>query len=317
MTLQIHTNHIECVKCLHEHGVAWNESVTIKAVEDGTMECLQYLLDNAILSDSGAMVAAVRRNRLDAVQGMRAHGVEWNELACTAAAGLGCLQCLQYLLDGGCPCSATAAIQANHLACVTCMHEHGVAWDKTVTLAAAENSMPECLQFLLQPSCPASSSAYVAAIEADSLRCVEVLHSFALPWDETVIAARRSQIIRIFAHSEPGIAPESPNITSCNAKDRLQASEDIAESTALWRQVEQAVEGSYPIAASVAEAIFVADDYQTLHLAVSNGYVFDLPANVLASAPRCGTYMAAHVRKLERSAKRKAAEQLEPNSMKK
>ena len=125
----------DCIRLLHEHGVAWPKDAKSYLMRSGSLACLRYAHE---------------------------HGcVEWDSTdpwILDIAAGRGDLKCLRYACENGCPVNdgtLDAAVRSGDLSCVRYVQEErGVRlWEGRAKTAVYYGQL-ECLRYLHSQGCP-------------------------------------------------------------------------------------------------------------------------------------------------------------------
>lgn len=342
----VHSGSIDCVKYLHQHGCPWGAetlhlwqlrgglNVRMDATFPGQdrLGTFTYAAKNGCTVDPQSFVLAAFHGLTGFVKYLCRKGVVWDAAAVDMAARYNHVACLKYILNHGCPTNSGAyitAIKGNHVDSIQCLHEHGVAWNASISAAAAAQVRPQCLQYLLQHHCPCDVTAYIAAVIAkDGYECVKCLHSHNIPYDVSVLCAaaerNRIRILQFLFQQLQGDLDLS-YVAVCAAAIRNNALECLKCALELQCPLDATLPAlaakcnglpmlTYlhlwrcPWDERTTAAAVSMDNYQCLQYAISKGCPYSVPEELLMMAPRCATFMAHHVRREEKSAKRKATD---------
>ena len=122
--LAAENGHIDCMQCLREQRLTWNETTFRTAAHDGHLTCLQYLREHNCPWDEWAPAFAAMNGHLDCLKYLKEQGCPWNKCTSTLAALHNQLYCLQYIREQGCPWSFGATLLTIKIAHNTVSEEH-------------------------------------------------------------------------------------------------------------------------------------------------------------------------------------------------
>lgn len=137
------------------------------------------------------MNLAAESGSLELIKFLLRHGHEMSAETTKVAAENGHLKCLQFLHSIHCPwntSTAFAAARGGHFECLRFAHTHGCAWSDTlIAHPAAAGGHLKCLQYVAEKGCALDKALYIKAANAESIDCVQYLHTQSVPFPDSFV----------------------------------------------------------------------------------------------------------------------------------
>ena len=214
-----HEKALEVLKCLHKHGVPWDEKTCVFSASVGNLKVLKYARVNGCPWNEECLEKAIHSRDLELVEyclengcpmgtfdicrlamydkdhdralGMlkllRRFSVPWSNLTCSIAAGKGNFQALKWAVFQGCSWSRQECIgkAADHgdIEVLKWMRSLGCEWDEYICARAAKKGHIETLKFLISDGCPFNEDIFFNAILSGNFAMVEYCVNNDIPPD--------------------------------------------------------------------------------------------------------------------------------------
>lgn len=331
------SGHLECLQYLHGHGVALTDTVVSAACRSKQSHCLEFAISVGCFVSDDACVIAAKYGSVECLKCLRAHGAAVTTKAAIAAATAGHDACLIFILDNGVSIDESFCITIADLCnldCLKFLHERGAVITEGVVIACvrAQNRRFEahmhqreaqkrisdafkvgkmqCILYALQHITTVLSPAVCAAAAARrDLWILKLLHEHGAQWDaSTSLAAIEYNALDCLKYAVENSCPMDVTVASEAAR---KGDVDLL----IWLRA-----AGCPCDTSIITAAVERDQYVVLNYALYNGFPdAEVPAEVLAKAPRCNAILSRHQQRLRKRQqmetegyKRKADDQLGP-----
>jgi len=202
-------NRLEIIKFLYINGCPWDENVTKKAAELGSLDCLRYLCENGCPYNKEAMDHAAFWGHLNCIKYLHSIGCPWDKKTSNLATNN--IDCLRYIHEKGCPLGddiCSYALENGNLECLKYVRSRGAKWPpilKTTNL--------ECLKYAHKNNCKWVKETLKNIIVCDKIECLKYAHENGCPWDEkTIEYAARYGSLKCLKYTFENGCPKNDNL---------------------------------------------------------------------------------------------------------
>lgn len=182
-----------------ELGCIWDNSVFLKAVENGQIAIMQFLLDNdcPISREKEAFEAAAKGRKLETLEWLSQNKFELDADACREAAGVGWLDGLKYLRGLGCGWDSRTRLYAamsGNLDLYKYLHHCGCpgSHDNSSMLAERKGRL-EILRWMYDDGWRFNINSCMMAAAGGHLEVLQWMRANGAPWDFLTVRVAQTQ----------------------------------------------------------------------------------------------------------------------------